>query len=399
MNIPILLTTIFLSLLTYHYIGYPLLLFVWAKIWPRKNRQVDITPTVSILVAAYNEEDVIAQKLDSCIALNYPKDKLEIIVVSDGSIDQTVDIVGRYAGRHSEVIFIPKEVREGKSRALNTGAERATGDILVISDANAMLDPDAIRLLVRNFADPQVGCVSGSRHLLSGENGGIEKSSGLYWRYESAIKRWESKTGSTVGVLGSMLAIRQTLFRPIPSDIINDDFYIMLSALNGGQRKIYEPEAVCGAYASQSTRQEKVRRKRISAGRFQHLLNFSSWIYLPQAVRFRLISHKYLRLFLFPIMIGALLSNGVAVWLNPTINLGSLLLIAQVTFYLLALLGKFVKGGPLLGRLSSVAYYIVAGSIASLEGFWGYLSGTQTVLWTKAGRSSGTFKVQSNFGD
>ncbi len=353
---------------------------------PLPISKAEVEPTISILIAAHNEEAVIAEKLDSCLALDYPRAQVEVIVISDGSTDATAAIVSGYV--KDGVIFEPHRERRGKSYVLNRAAEKATGEIMLVSDANAMFEPRALRTLVQNFADPTIGCVSGSRHLLS-ENGAVQQSAGLYWRYESAIKRWESITGSTMGVLGSMLAIRSANFRPIPRHIINDDFFLALCVLKQGQRVIYEPDAICGSYASQSIQQEKIRRRRISAGRFQHLFSSGSWMQLSVVVRFKLISHKYLRLCLLPFMVCTLLFNIAALWQSPNAVSLLMLLSGQSIFYLLALYGNLYARSRLFGRLPAVAYYIVSGSSASVEGLYGYFRGTETVLWHKANRSSG----------
>jgi len=390
MNFASILTYLCLLTLFYHFIGYPLLLWLWTKMRPTPLKKQSIEPKVSILIAAYNEETVIKQKLESCFALDYPQEQVEIIVICDGSTDATASIVSALINSgqsFATVRLIENGERRGKSYSLNRAAELACGEILLISDANALLEPSSVRKLVANFADTNVGCISGSRHLMAAD-GSIKTSAGLYWRYESAIKSWETQTGSTLGVLGSMLAIRRELFTPIPADIINDDFYIALCSLGQGKRVIYEPEAVCWAYASQSVSQEKIRRRRISAGRFQHLLRSFRKIEMSNYNWFKLISHKYLRLFLLPFMVVGFGANTVVLLSPPVGTMWIVLWGGQFAFYGLAVLGSYFASKQIRSPLPAIAYYVVSGAWASVEGILGYLTGSQTILWQKVNRGS-----------
>lgn len=386
------LTAICLTILAYHYMGYPLFLALLSKVRKRPVTQGDITPPVSLVVLAYNEDAVISDKIRNCLLLDYPQDRLEIIVVTDGSEDSTPEIVRSYKGERVFLLHDPD--RRGKSAAINRGVEEASGDILVFSDANAFYSVDALRKLIRNFNDLKVGAVSGRKTIL-GTQVAITRSEGLYWWYESIVKYMESNLSSTVGVVGEMMAIRRSLFTPIPTNVINDDAFMMQKVLRQDYRVIYEPEAVCWEVSAQSMEAEILRRQRINAGRFQLLLRVRLWPWNQPFVLFQLISHKFLRLFLPLFMIGALLGNGAAVVFLATPNLMRWLFVAQSAFYGLALLGWT---GERLGRqwrVPMLAYYITGNSLTSVQGFLQYICGKQTVMWEKARTKHGeTVSIQ-----
>ncbi|MCF6290808.1 MAG: glycosyltransferase family 2 protein [Desulfobacterales bacterium] len=381
-------TWVCLGLMAYHYLGYPALLAVLARLRPRPVRQRPVTPRVSLIIAAYNEEKVIAEKIDNSLALDYPA--LEIIVVSDGSSDTTAGIVRGYAD--AGVVGLHRPQRWGKSAAVNRGAEQATGDIFVFSDANAFYFPDVIRKLTRNLADPAVGCVSGSktvRPLADNrcQESSVGRSEGLYWRYESFIKEKETLVSSVTGVVGEMLALRHELFQPIPDNIINDDAFLCWHILRQGFRVVYEPGARCWETASASGRDDMVRRQRITAGRYQLLFRVRWWPWNNPGALFLLISHKFLRLFLPFLMVIALAANLLLLFFPHVPALMLFLLAGQSAFYALALLGMLLdRQGRPSWRLPALAYYILIGNLASLSGLFLFLTGRQSVLWQKAAR-------------
>lgn len=384
----LLLTVITWSLLglsIYVYAGYPLLLAILARIRRRPIDRAEITPRVSLIVAAYNEDSVIAAKLENSLSLDYPTEALEIIVVADGSTDGTAEIVRGYADRKITLLHSPE--RRGKSAALNRGVAQASGEILVFSDANALYEAAALKKLVRNFNDPQVGCVSGRKTVRGGDSA-VGESEGAYWRYESYIKAGETQTGATVGVVGEMLALRAALFEPIPETVINDDAYLALRVLRRGFRVIYEPEARSWETPSLSTRDEVIRRQRMTAGRFQLLFNPTQlWPWNRPLVLFQLISHKFLRLLLPLFMLGAFVSNALLVALRTRQLLMYLVFSAQLAFYGLALLGFVAERRGRRLKLPAVAYYLTSSNLATFQGFVRYVTGKQTVIWEKAQRA------------
>lgn len=377
------LTIFCVGLSAYHYLGYPLILWIWAKFRPYKVVYRPFLPAVSLIIAAYNEAEVMSEKLENSLGLDYPPEKLEIWVVTDGSTDETPTIVQAYTGRG--VRLLHEAARKGKSTAINRAARQATGDILIFSDANAFYEPDAIQKLVRNFADETVGGVSGKKTVRS-SGAGVSESSGFYWRYESVVKKWESQTGATVAVVGEMMAVRRIWFEPIPPQMINDDAYLATRLLQRGARVLYESEAVCWETASGSVADETVRRSRINAGRYQLLFRSQDWLGMSPMWLWSLFSHKFLRLFLPLVMVAGFVGNGWAVrrkqggWWLRWIWLGQLL------GGCLSLVGLV---GDRLGkrwRVPALFYYFLSSQFAVLQGLGRYLSGKQTVLWQKAKR-------------
>jgi len=378
------LTWVFIFLVFYTYLGYPLLLVILSRLFKNPVKLGDELPSVSLIVAAYNEETVIKQKIENSFELDYPPEKLQIMIVSDGSSDQTPDIAKQYDSKGVLALFEPE--RRGKSAALNRGVEQATGDILVFSDANAFYYPDAIKKLVRNFNDPRVGCVSGRKTVRSSTSS-IAESEGLYWKYESYLKKAESHLHSTTGVVGEMNAIRRQQFQPIPANMINDDAFLAFQVLRQGLRVIYEPEAVSWETSAQSTRDEVIRRQRINAGRYQLFLSPRNiWPWNNLFVLFMMFSHKFARLLLPFFMIGALVFNLLAVLLGSQSILLQLALLAQVVIYLLAFLNLFLEQVGIKVKLIALIGFIVSSNLASLNGLIRYLNGKQTVLWEKGQR-------------
>ncbi len=382
------LTVFSASVLAYHYVLYPLLMAFWAKWRPTAvppATPAEKLPHASLIIAAYNEAGVITAKLDNSLTLQYPPGRLQIIVVTDGSSDETPALVRRYA--KNGVVCLHEASRRGKSAAINRAMTTATGDMIVFSDANAFYEPDALLKLARHFQNGRVGGVSGQKTVRASQTA-VSQSSGLYWKYESAIKKWESASGSTVAVVGEMLALRRSLFTPIPPAVINDDAYLATQILRQGYRVVYEPEAVCWETASSSSADELVRRRRISAGRYQLLFQPGWWPWRNPPALFQLISHKFLRLLLPFFMLAALLANGTAVLRRPSNRFMRLTLLAQIGLYGLAGLGWLAEKTGRAARIPAAVYYVVSGNFSSLHGLWRLLSGRQSVLWEKAQREA-----------
>jgi poly-beta-1,6-N-acetyl-D-glucosamine synthase len=381
----IFLAWVFIGLTFYVYVGYPVLISLWSFPGRRKISHGDATPSVSLIIAAYNEEAVIGEKIENSLNLDYPPDRFQIIVVADGSEDRTPEIAKTYSEKG--VVVLTSKIRLGKSAALNRGVGSATSDILVFSDANANYYPDAIRKLMRNFNDPSVGVVSG-RKTVTTNNGGTPEVEGIYWNYESFIKSSESRSGSTVGVVGEINAIRRSLFEAIPDFIINDDFYIALTAMRGGFRVLYEPEAVSWERPSLSLKDDALRRRRMTAGRYQQMVAVDLWWGIGVSNVFRIVSHKFMRLLLPFFMLSALLLNSVAVIFPPHPILLVVTLVLQFIVYAMALIGFATEKPGKKKTLFSAAYYFVNANIASGLGLIRYLRRKESVIWDKARRTS-----------
>lgn len=390
---PILIAFIFWSsllLLVWTYFGYPALLLAWAKLRPHPVHKDAITPSLTLLIPAYNEADVIRQKIENSLSLHYPPEHFEIIVIDDGSADNTAAIVREYEG----VTLIQQPTRGGKIGAVNLGFSRASGEIVVLSDASPVYEQDALLKLVRSFADPTVGVVIGALAIWDAETG-VAKQAGMYWKYEAALRRWESKTGSTVAVHGNMFAIRRSIYRPLPVQTVNDEFSIAMEAVRQGYRVIDEPEAVSYDAASKSMRDEFNRRARINAGRYQALFS-AGYLRAPSfGLAFRLFSHKLLRPLAPVFMLLVLLANLLGLLFSSADGLigqfallqgwpGLLVLAAQAGFYGLAALGWTAeRQRRKKNLLTAIPYFFVSTNLAALIGLWRWIRGTQRVTWQK----------------
>lgn len=379
----------------YTYIGYPLILALVARTRPKPRPYEPIVPSVTLLIAAYNEEAIIAEKVENSLALDYPREKLQILVASAGSNDQTVDIVRRYADQGVELNH--GSVRQGKMAGINRAMPQATGEIIVFSDANNMYASDVLHELVKPFADPTVGAVSGAKVILSGD-GALGASEGLYWKYEAFIKEQETRLGCCVGATGENSAIRRDLFEPPPDHVINDDFYMATRVIKRGYRLVYVPNARSYERVSQSAQDEVVRRSRIVAGRYQAMAMAGRLLPFDRPlIVWQIVSHKFMRMLMPLAMIGALLTNIVAVVLPARPSgysilhlsppFGWLVLLSQLLFYGLAWIGnRQTERAGIGGRLLYLPAFLVNSNLAAVVGLYRFLTKSQTTLWQRVQR-------------
>lgn len=381
------------AVVLYVYIGYPVLITLLARLrkplWFPSNHY----PTVTLIFAANNEEKVIAKKLENTLALDYPREKFQILVADDGSVDQTSSIVKSFRERGVELVSFQN--RRGKLAALNDAIKNADGEVILFSDADNFYPPNALKEAVKYFQDPFVGAVSGGRNVI-GESS-LGNAEGLYWKYEEFIKRQETRFGSCVGVAGDLLAIRRSLFVPPPVGIINDDFYMALGVLKQGYRVLYAPEARSYHPVADTEQGEIERRARMVAGRYQAI--FSAWHMLPFAnpiTFWQIISHKYLRPLIPFAMIVAFLSNVISLlgvlpvngpaWIVLAPPYGHIFLVIQFLFYGIAFVGMRIKSRGLIGKVGYLPTFLVNSNLAALRGFYRYISSKQTVVWRKVAR-------------
>ncbi len=381
-------------LLLHTYFFYPLFLFamegvaqVFHTVRSRKEAEprrqeprVRLAPSVSLVVAAYNEASCIRQKLENSLALRYPAERFEVVIGSDGSSDGTDEIVQQCPDPRVRLSAAP---RAGKTTVLNRCIPMARGDIIVLSDANTMIEPEAVEALVRHFEDPEVGAVCGKLRLYNPTQQDYEESA--YWSYESLIKRYEGKRGAVVGANGGLYAIRRKLFTQLPPSTIVDDFVIPLRILEQGYKVVYEAEAVAHEETTEDYGKEFGRRARIAAGNFQSLLLVPGLLLPTAGFRaFAFWSHKLLRWCAPALMAVALLAN---LFLLDSVFY-QVTLLAQALFYALAWLGKT---GALKGtgrRAASVAYYFVVMNLAIVVGFWRFARNAQKAAWDRTARAS-----------
>jgi cellulose synthase/poly-beta-1,6-N-acetylglucosamine synthase-like glycosyltransferase len=332
----------------YVYLGYPILLWVLQAITRSSPDKQPVEPTVSLLVAAYNEAAVIADKIRNSLTIDYPSGKLEVVIASDGSTDATADIVRSFADEEpgGRVRLLNFEINRGKTAMLNDAVPQLRGDIVAFSDASSMVAPDSVRKLVQSFSDPRVGAASGVYRLLKKDQARLGSQEDLYWKYETFLKVQEAKLGAFTGAHGSLYAIRRELY-PFPSaNTINDDFTIPMRILEHGHRVAYEPAAV--AYEEAHEMEGFSRRVRITAGNIEQLREIRSLIWPPRPfVLFCLLSHKTGRLLVPLFMLMALAAN-IALRNQFPYNW---LLLGQAIFYGLAILGAKVSLKPKVLRL------------------------------------------------
>jgi cellulose synthase/poly-beta-1,6-N-acetylglucosamine synthase-like glycosyltransferase len=374
-----------LAILCYVYFGYPLLLLLLTKLRPfHSGNQGGERPATTVIVAAWNEEDVIADKIENTLNQDYAADRLDLVVVSDGSTDRTDEIVQRYAGKTRRVRLLHTRGREGKSVALNIGAAAVSSDILVMTDANAMFQRDAVRRLVEALGDPAVGAVSGE--LRYREGAGTESTEGVYWRYEQIVKRSESGLGSLLGANGSIYALRRELFRPVlPRDV--NDFRIPYEVLLQGRAVVLQPRAVSYEAAAPGLWAEYRRKVRIMSRAIPTMLSL-----VPRTIArgrilalWQLISHKLLREIQGVFFAGMLLGAG---W--GTLK-GDVLLAAFLAVQLaLCLLGALAWAVPTLARIrpARLAAHFDMIVLASLVSLLLWATGRVKPTWQPA-RGSG----------
>jgi cellulose synthase/poly-beta-1,6-N-acetylglucosamine synthase-like glycosyltransferase len=371
--------TICVTLILWVYAGYPLFLLLVTRLTKGQPVRRDaITPPVTLIISAYNEGRVIRRKLENSLALDYPRDRLEIIVVSDCSDDDTDNIVKEYASRGVRLLRMRE--RGGKTAGLNAAVPQARGEIVIFSDANALYHRLAVRNLVRNFADPEVGCVTGESRYQVDENAADSTASeNLYWRYELALKKMETKIGSLVGGDGAIYAIRQSLFRPLrPEDL--SDFVNPLQIVAQGYRNVYEPEAFSFEGGAESFEKEFRRKVRIVNRAWRGLWRVKQ-VLNPLRFGFytvQVVSHKLLRWMIPVFMAGAFFAN---LFLLHYGQIHRIFFVLQITFYVLAIIGRLQSHRPSISKLFYVPYYFCLVNYASLLGIISNYRGQRFAVW------------------
>ncbi len=389
-------------LVFYNYAGYAIPIWFLNKLSGKKivPPASPYTPGLTLIIAAYNEESFIKKKIGNSLEQNYPASQLEIIIVTDGSTDQTPDIVSRYPS----IRLLHQPQRQGKSAAVNRAVLQARHDIIVFSDANTLLNKDALLHLAAHYDDRKVGGVSGEKKVVNpGNSGGTkdEKASqagdgeGMYWKYESFLKKVDSAFYSVVGAAGELWSVRKELYTHLPDNVILDDFILSLKAAAKGFRILYEPKAVAMELPSFSLKDEKKRKVRISAGGFQSIVMLKGLLLFWRHPRlsFLYISHRVLRWTLSPLcMTLALVSNGI-IALQTGRRTFVVLLALQLGFYGMALLSPLPFLPRKLGKIFRIPYYFVFMNVSVIQGFFRWLKGSQSSVWEKARRTEGDMVI------
>jgi poly-beta-1,6-N-acetyl-D-glucosamine synthase len=379
----------------YTYAGYPLLVWLFARFVASADFNHPSTPFVTLLIAAFNEERVIGQKIENSLKLNYPREKLQILVMDDGSDDGTQEIIKSYADQGVELAYNPP--RRGKMAAINRAILQARGEIVLFSDASNTYHTDVLVEIAAPFSDPKVGAVVGARTIAAGD-GGVAESEGLYWKYESFIQKNESKLGCCTGIVGEILALRKALFISPPDEIINDDFYMAMQVARQGYKVIYAPRAKSFESISSHSQDAIERRSRIVAGRYQTILQSNRLLpWNHPLVVWQIISHKFMRPLVPLFMVAALVFNILALffpahgngyrWFLLSQPYNWVIFSLQILFYGLAILGsKLEKKKVGWLRVLYLPTFLVNSNWAALKGLVRFFSGRQTTLWSKTSK-------------
>jgi biofilm PGA synthesis N-glycosyltransferase PgaC len=375
------------ALVGYSYLGYPVWLWLRSRWAPRpvrrsSDRSSAAAPAVSAVMVVRNEEAVIARKLENLLTLDYPQEKLDIVVVSDGSSDRTPSILAGYAGESgvgTRVRILMKPISQGKAAGLNDAFKLATGDVLLFTDARQQIESIALRLLIENFADPDVGAASGELMLGDPIGGETGKGIGLYWRVEKKIRELESASGSVVGATGALYCVRRTLLdaSPLPEGTILDDVLLPMQVVRKGFRVVFDSRARAWDSPDLGEGREFSRKVRTLSGNYQ-LLQLAPWLLSSEnAIRFEFVSHKLSRLAV-PFALLALLASSI--FLRQPLYRAALG--AQLAFYALSLAALAgVKIGP-LSRIADPARTFVVLNSAAMVAFINFVTGRKAV-WVR----------------
>lgn len=372
----------------YTYLGYGILLWGLVKVkriffGSNKAYDKDFLPAITLIIPAYNERKHIEKKVINCLALDYPKDRLTLMFVTDGSNDGTDEFLRQW----SELTVLHDPRRAGKIGALNRSMMHVKTDIAIFCDADTVLNTAALKEMVKPFSDPKVGCVAGEKRIALSEAEAASGTEGIYWKYESTLKRWDDELYSVVGAAGELFAIRTSLFTEMEPDTILDDFMISLRLCQQGYKTAYAPDA----YAMEppvNKMQDEIKRKiRICTGGIQSVIRLAPLLnpFRYGVLTFQYVSHRVLRWTLTPLTLLMLLP--INFWLAAASGgLYTLILVAQLGFYLLAFLGWQAETRKIKFKALFIPYYFTMMNLTALIGMRNYFKRQYTVLWDKADR-------------
>lgn len=383
-----------LLIVFYTYIGYGILLYFiirLKRLFTGKPREAvmptdDELPTMTLMICAYNEEDVVAEKMRNTLALDYPKDKFRIMWVTDGSNDHTNDLLSAYP--EVDIVYSPE--RRGKTAALKHGLRELKTRYVAFTDANTMINPGAMREIARLFMDPTVGCVSGEKRVAARKEGEMAaEGEGLYWKYESTLKKWDSELYSTMGAAGELYAMDPTLCREVPDEALLDDFMMSMYVVEEGKRIVYTPNAYAQEYGSANIFEESKRKRRIAAGGLQSIWWLRSMLnpLRQPLVTFQYVSHRMLRWSITPIAMVLLLIINILMVASGAGTFYAVVLALQLLFYLMALAGWLLNRYGHKNKLLYTAYYFVFMNINVFRGMAYLKSHGKSGAWEKAKRS------------
>lgn len=382
----------------YAYIGYGMLLFIMVRMKRVFAAKVKNTldeayePEVTLFVAAFNEKDYADAKVQNGFEMDYPKHKIKQVWVTDGSDDGTPEILQKYKDQGVEVYHENK--RGGKIGAMNRGMQFVKTPIVVFSDGNTVLGKESVQRIVNLFKDPKVGCVSGEKRIYNKEKDNAAGTEGIYWKYESTLKKWDAELYSVVGAAGELFAVRTELFQEVEKDTLLDDFIISLRIAMQGYTIQYDPEAYAIETSSANVKEELKRKVRIAAGGIQSIIRLSPLlnVFKHGMLSFQYISHRVLRWTIAPFSLPLILLlnlwiglyYGLTNYNNPYV----LLFFAQILFYTMALMGWYLENKAIKVKVLFIPYYFFIMNLAVFLGIKRYFKGSQTVNWERAKRGT-----------
>jgi cellulose synthase/poly-beta-1,6-N-acetylglucosamine synthase-like glycosyltransferase len=381
-----------LFIVFYTFAGYGIFLYLLIRVKrvfkgrkPLPSENLDGLPSCTLIIAAYNEEYFIEQKISNSLQLNYPEGKLKLLFVTDGSSDKTPDIIARYP----QIQLLHRPERAGKIAAVHRAMEYVDTDAVVFTDANTFLNKDALIKICRHYSDATVGAVAGEKRVHIDENADASAAGeGFYWKYESALKKWDSELYSVVGAAGELFSVRRSLYQPVEPDTVLDDFMISMLIAAKGYRIIYEPDAYATETASENVSEELKRKVRIAAGGIQSILRLKK-LFNPfpyPVLSFQYVSHRVLRWTITPFLLITSFILNIVLAIEPGETAMQGLLLAQVLFYLLALLGMVMEKRQLRIKVLFIPYYFCVMNYAVLAGIIRYFSTKQSAVWEKVQR-------------
>jgi len=387
-----------LLIVFYSYLGYGIVLFVLVKLKRliSKPKNDNITeeefPEITIMIPAFNERDYIHQKVNNTRKLDYPKEKIKQVWVTDGSDDGTPDILKQY----DDITIFHKNERKGKIAAMNRGIQFVESPIIVFTDANTILSKDALAEIAKLFRDPQIGCVSGEKRIyMDDTEAAASAGEGIYWKYESKLKKWDAELYTAVGAAGELFAIRTALYEEVEEDTILDDFIISLRIAMKGYKIGYNPKAYAIETGSHNVKEELKRKIRISAGGFQSIFRLKTLLnpFKHGMLSFQYISHRVLRWAASPFLLLLIFTFNFYLSLqaeNTLLNQSvyKFTLGVQLVFYIFALMGRFFENRKIKFKPFFIPYYFLVMNYSAYLGLYRYAYGNQSVKWERAKRGS-----------
>ncbi len=379
-----------LGIIFYTYLGYGILLYIivllkrsFSSAKPQQYSFEEL-PGMTLIVACYNEADILDEKVKNTLDLQYPLEKLNLYFVTDGSNDNSVEVLKKY----ERVVTFHDDKRAGKVAAVNRVMPHVKTPIVAYCDANTFLNPEALVHLARHYKDPKVGAVAGEKKIYQGDKEHAAGSGeGAYWKYESALKKLDSELHTVVGAAGELFSVRTELYEDVPGNIIIEDFFLSMRIVERGFRVVYEPDAYAMETSSASVKEEQKRKVRIAAGGIQSIVKLYGLlnVFKYGVVTFQYVSHRVLRWTLTPLLLPVVfVLNYLLLNLHPVYLV---LFIGQVLFYSISLLGYLLQGKKIKFKMLFIPYYFTFMNWSVYRGFLRYIGGKQSAVWEKAKRA------------